>query len=557
GIPFFIALAQSIKSFNVLNKIQYIYSIFFIVIYSLITTAELGIYPDWQSKLNMKALLYLRHPGEVYNSAPTGDFFILLFILLAQIALFIFAYRKWFHVRVEKVKFRWYFSLLWLVLVPGILFTGIRGGYSAVAINQSDSYYSSHQILNLASMNSGYNLLQNAIENQRIINGGNPFDYFPMQDAKKTVAHLYDFPKDSVVHVLNTDTPNVVIIVLESWSADIIGSISGDTGYSPYFAEWEKEGILFTNCISSGMRSEQGLPAIFSGFPAIPYTGITNHHDKFARVPTITKLFKEAGYFSSFFFGGQLMYGNIKGYMYHNGFENIEEESDMPKSAPTGKLGVHDEFMFPYFADKLSGQTQPFFSGIFSVSTHSPYDMPTWQYREFGTTTDDYLNGVLYTDSCIGVFVEKAKKESWYENTLFVIVGDHSHPSQKGWSYYDVRAHRIPLLFTGGAIKPEFRNTKISKLVMQTDIPASILSQVGWDNSSFIWSRDMLNPDLPDFAYFEAHESVGWIRPAGYFVYERQTNHDHIMDIPEEYKDSILREGKSFQQVLYQYFLDL
>ncbi|MGE5383497.1 MAG: LTA synthase family protein [Omnitrophica WOR_2 bacterium] len=555
--PFVLLVLQSIYSPGWLNKINKYYTLIAIILFSLLTCVELGIYPEWKTKLPFKALMYLNHPAEVYNSASTSSFFLLISLFLIETIGGYWIYRKVFAVEISVPVKKWYFfTPVFIAFSLPILVLGARGGWQQIPINQSESYYSNHNILNLASVNSAFNFSISIIENYKNI-GKNPYNFYPIDEATKEVKDLYFLPKDTTVMVLKTQRPNIVLLILESWSADLIESIGGEKGITPQFHELEKGGILFTNLYATGPRSEQAMGSIFSGFPAHPISSVTVQPDKFTKLPTITHELIDQGYHTSFYFGGQLRYGNIKGYILYNGFKRVVEHTDFGNNVIRGKLGVHDEFVLSRQLSDLNNEKEPFFSGLFTLSSHSPYDQPMKNVFNWGGNENNYINSAYYTDKCLGNYFREARKQPWYKNTLFIIVADHSHNSYRNWTFTTPVYHKIPLLFYGEVIKDEYRGNKINRFSNQMDLASTLLKQLGLSNSDFKWSRNLFNPYSPEFVYYSFEEGFGWVTKKGHFVYEPKIDHYSEDTFAPQDKDSVRKQGKSFLEVLFNEYMNL
>jgi phosphoglycerol transferase MdoB-like AlkP superfamily enzyme len=554
-VPFVFLLVQSVYSPRWLNIFNKVYTAIILTLYSLIATAEIGIYPEWKTKLSYKAILYLKHPSEMFNSTSTGNFILLVFILAGQILLAFYIYRKFFFTPFTHLKRNFIFTALFLVISPGLFLLGMRGGLQQIPINQSESFYSRHNILNHAAVNSGFNLLISVKENLSNF-GKNPFAVYPDAVARETIRQIYKVPVDTTIHILTTNRPNIVLLILESWSGDLIESLGGEKGITPQFRELEKGGVLFTSVISSGSRSEQGMASIFGGFPAFPFSSITVQPDKSIKLPSMVRKLSKLGYSTSFYFGGQLIYGNIKGYIMANGFNKIREIYDFGNDVIRGKLGVHDEFVLARQLAELRNEKQPFFSALYTLSSHSPFDEPMKEVLHWGKNERKFINSAYYTDKCLGDYFRKAKKESWYKNTLFILVADHGRNSYRNWDINSPDYHRIPLLFYGDVIKPEFRGTQVKRMGAHTDIPATLLAQLGQDYSDYDWSRNLMNPYSPNFNYFAMDNGVGWIRPSGYFEYDYTSSTFYQNTLPAGEQDSIIREGKSYLQRVFQEYMD-
>lgn len=553
-VPFFLLLFRSFINIPFADVLNKAYTLIVIVAYSLITTAELGIYSEWKTKLHYKALNYLSHPTEVYNSASTWQFILLVLIFLSVVLLSFFLYHKYCYAGISKSRRNYLTSIAFLLLSPALLFLGIRGGVQAIPITQSHAYYSNHDILNLAAVNSGYSFTFSTLDNYRFMDE-NPYQFFDDTKAREMVDRINRTGKDTTISLFTIERPNIVVLLMESWSADLIHSLGGEEGITPEFEELADSGLLFTGFYASGNRSEQAMSSIFGGFPATPITAITHTLDKVTRLPSLIKELGSEGYHSSFYFGGHLMYGGIKSYLSIAGFDEMTEIYDFDESIPKGKLGIHDEYVFDHHLGELDRLPRPFFSVVFTLSTHSPYDQPMRKVLDWGGSENEYINSAFYTDSCLGDYFRKAAGKPWYDSTLFIIMADHSHNSYRHWDVHSPQYRHIPLLLYGEVLRPEFRGSSVGRLSSQVDIPKTLLKQLGLDAREFYWSRDLMNPYAPEFVFYETNNGLGWIRPYGYFVWYKDIGFINL-EAPEEKKDSLVKEGKAYLQVLFREFID-
>lgn len=554
-LPFFLHLIKIFYSPPALSNVNRYYHFILIVLYALMVTAEIGLYGEWHSKLNYKALLYLQHPTEVMNSAPTGQFVGLLLLWVAMSAIGIWLYAKYFHKRLICLQLPNAVALSFLLFMPPVLLLLIRGGVEEIPITQSQSYYSKHHILNAAATNTAFNLYISYHENRNSTT--NPFVAMDTSIAKAKLAAIYHTPKDSSLMVLKEQRPNVVLIIMESWSATLIDTPKDKSVVTPRFRQLMQEGLYFDNLYASGPRSEQGLASIFSGFPAHPITSVTVQPDKYAQLPSMVKDFKAQGYHTAFSFGGQLIYGNIKSYIMFNAFDQIKEVYDYDQSLPRGKLGVHDEFTLQQLKSDLGEMPQPFFAAHFTLSTHSPYDQPMEQKIDWGGGEQNYLNGAYYTDYSIGRFIDSVKQCSWYPNTLFIFVADHSHGSYNNLPMSNIEYQKIPMLWYGEPLKDSLRGKRIEHLGIQTDLAATLLPQLQMSAQSYPWSKNLLNPYAPQFAYTAYEIGYAWKRPAGFVSYAPRDKYYFHRAEPQVLHDSLRQEGDAFLQRLFQSYLNL
>ncbi|HNW70144.1 MAG TPA: sulfatase-like hydrolase/transferase [Bacteroidales bacterium] len=558
ALPFFLLIVQNFYSAKWIDIINKTYTFIILLILVILTTAEAGIYSEWKTKLHYKALLYLAHPEEITRTAQTWQIMVFAALVAFQMAAYFFLYLRVFFSRIIVTKKMYFFSAAFILLTPVVLFWGMRGGFRQIPINQSESYYSKNEILNLISVNSLWNLGSSIKRNSEMLEK-NPYHYYNDAEACNTVDQLFKYSTDSTQIILKTARPNIVMFILEGWTADLIESQGGEEGITPFFHELEKTGVLFTNIYTNGTRSQEGMSAIFSGFPAQTITTITQQPEKYNKLPSLIQKLKKAGYFSSFYFGGQLNYGNIKSFLVANGFDKIQEDSDFPDSFPRAKLGIHDEYTFPYFLEELNKNKQPFFSSIFTISTHSPYDFEMQEVISWPKYEKKYVNAAFYADKCLERFFQQAQKQPWYNNTLFVLVSDHSHGSYHNYHFCSPDYHKIVLLLCGNVIKEEFRGTQNTKIGSQTDLPAVLSAQLGLDYSDFKWSKNLLAPHSPEFAFFAFNDGFGWIRPGGYVTYDAANNTNCMLSIDSTAtfsEDELVKQAKSYMQCSFQQYMN-
>lgn len=552
--------AGSLLKPRLFMRINNIYVLLVIILFGFITAGELGIYPEWKTKLSAKALSYLRRPDEAFFSISSHLFFNLLGIAVFIAFLGWYAYRKSVIRNFSFQRVRILPSSIQLIVVAGLLFLGLRGGIGPIPVSPSSAYFSTKNFLNHTAVNTGFNLAISMLESNKF-NYKSPFSFFNDNEAAAITKGLNDYPSDSTEHILTSGRPNIVILLMESWSADLIESLGGEPGITPRFKELEKDGILFTDFYASGGRSQQAIASLIGGFPATPYTTITENAEKYAQLPSLVKILNDMDYHTSFYFGGQLTYGNIKAFLYHNEFDKIVEQVDFEDDIPAGRLGVHDEFLFQRYINDYKDKKEPFFSIIFTLSSHSPYDQPMEEVLNWGGNERAFINSAYYSDSCLGAFFNKAKDLEWYDNTLFIVMADHSHNSYRNHKLESFNYHRVPLFFYGPVIKEEKRGVKIPKISQTADVTVTLLNQLGIPSEDFKWGKDLLNPYSPGYAYFELHYAFGWKQPDGAFVYGWEWDHYYQMEMspattPEQ-KQELKRKGKAYMQVLFKEFLDL
>ena len=547
-----------IVCFNKNTTYRWVRWYFFVIIalYILTVMGEIGIYGEWGTKLSYKALAYLENPSEVVNTASTQQATLLISLWACFTLLFCWWYVRWIEptndvIDVQKINSMMYPAIF--VITFGLIFIGMRGGLGEIPISTSSGYFSNYKIVNIMTVNPGYNIMEN-ISNSRNLDNQAQFNFMDADKAEAITVETHSVECDSTVMILKTERPNVLIVLLESWSADLIQSLGGDSTITPNFHELEKDGLLFTNFYASANRSQQAIASIYGGLPGLPVTTITNHPEKYYAIPSIVKPLDSVGYYTSFYFGGELNYGNIMSYLRYNELDRVVEGKDVDARFHKGKLGIQDADMLPWAAKDINSQPEPFFTTIFTLSSHSPYDYPKiFEQLEWPQLEKQFINSAKYTDIALKLFMDRAKQQPWYANTLFLFMADHSHPSYKNYRLESFEYHKIPLLIYGEPLNDSLRGLTFDKICGNTDVPATILSQLGLCHDEFFWSKDVFNTCYRPFAFFELNEGLGWKTDEGEFVL---SDNDKVVKntFPEAETDSLVRQGKAYMQHHFELF---
>lgn len=535
------------------------FNYFLIILYNLIAFGEICLYREWKAKLSAQALEHFTHPAEVFKSASMGLtlLFFSLSIIFSWIYIRIYKRKisnKPFHISSrESVKARIFKSSGWLVALLAFAIITIRGGLQAIPIQSSDAYFCTTPIVNDAAVNPFWNLVYSIMQFEGNLKE-NPYKDFTQEKSDAIVKSLFAIPKDTTVSFLKTTRPNIVFILLESWSAYTVKSFGGDN-FAPFMDSLSRQGIRFTKLYPAGYVSDQGIPAVLSGYPCTSRIAIINENSKSIPLPCINQDLHKYGYQSGFVFGGDLNYGNIRSYIYNKKFDVIREERDFESEIPRGKLGIQDKHMAAEYLKLLNSAKAPFVYSWFTLSSHMPYDFPG-EKKQLVRSENEYVNSVMYADGALKQFFNEAKKQNWYKNTLFVLVADHSHASHKEFNVYDAEYHRIPLVFFGDVIDSAYRGKIIDQVYSQLDITYSLLKQMKLNEESrqYVWSKDMFNPYSKHFAFYCSYSGGGFITDEGFVGYQHGLKDliFNTLDSNKVLSDSLTLFGKAFQQSVYE-----
>ena len=550
-IPFLLIITEAVSTIKTTKKIMFIYQTVMICFSSLINIVDMGLYDAWGTKLNNRALSYLQYPKEVFASTASSPIVLLLILLFIQIIAGMIVFKKYFQ-STPKLKLPLYQTIVLSILFIAALMIGMRGGTQKMPITKGWAYFSKHSVVNHASINAPWNLLYDL---SHLKDESKPYNYFPDVIAKKIVDTIYKHNDAATTKILTTERPNIVIIMLESWGADIIGGLGGEKNVTPCFNKLAEQGLLFTNFYSNGFRTEQGLAAIISSFPAQPKTSVLRDFGKFEKLPGIVHFLDSNNYYSAAYYGANLDFANTGSYFHTAGFKKIIGEHDFSFKGRT-LWGAYDEDLFNFQVNDLKSLPQPFFSLMLSITSHEPFDAPGDPVFKGDDMSQKYRNAVHYTDKCLGEYFEKAKKESWYPNTLFIIVADHAHIYPLGRTYNEPLRYRIPLLFYGDVIQKEQWGKTVDKYGSHTDISATILAQLNIKND-LRWSKDLLNTFSPSFSFYTFDDGFGWLTDKATFVFDNSAQKIMIQNsmLDEKQNAELINNGKAYLQMIQEEYL--
>jgi phosphoglycerol transferase MdoB-like AlkP superfamily enzyme len=528
-----------------------------IILSGFINSCDIALFRSWGTRINSQAISYLAFPGEALSNAFNKEYILHILVFIIISFILIRFYQRFFSFKLN-LKSKIFFKILFIVCVPFALIIGIRGGFQTFPLDRSWVYFSRHSVLNQAALNSSWNFIHAVIDPVELKE--NPYRFFSDEQADQYVKKLHDVSNDSTPYFLNTKRPNIVLIMLESFSAEVMEPLNGMKNITPNMNALCQEGLLFTNFYTPGFRTEQGLAALVSGFPSQPRTTIIRQFGKFDKLPSLARTLDSAGYYSSYYYGGNLHFAFTGSYLQASGFDKIVGENDFEIKRKTA-WGAYDEELFSYFIKDMQKTYEPFFSIIMTSTNHEPFDAQVKKINASvpGDWCSDYINTVHYTDQCIGDLLIDMKKQSWYKNTLIAIVADHAHSCPEKHEYNSAKRHHIPLLLLGGALNTEYMGKTFDKIASQVDFAATILHQLNINHEHFSWSRNVFNPYYSPFAFYSFDEGFGWVTDHSEIVYDHKLKQTHAFgnDKPIPASDQNILSGKAYLQVLMDAYIRL
>jgi phosphoglycerol transferase MdoB-like AlkP superfamily enzyme len=497
-IPFITSFFWGKKSY--LSFIKF-YSIFAIILSAGIVVFDLELYNAWKYRLEYPALEYLKNINEATASMASSPIGLLMTIYISVVLFFYYIHSKMFLAPAHTLAIK-KTSVGWALITTALLFLPMRGGLGIAPLNPGAIYFSNQLFANHSALNGVWNFMHSAF-NYNVKT--NPFITMDDTEAKNIVEGMLREPASIQDSWLKIKKPNVLIVIWESFTAKVVDKKYKGIEVTPFFNQLKNKGIYFSNAYASGDRTAKGIAAVLSGYPAQPTTSIVKEAQKAASLPILSKSFNAKSYHTSFYYGGDLEFANMKAYLYNGEFEKLISKSDFDAAQSNTKWGAHDHFLFnKYLIDKQKETKTPFFDVIMTLSSHEPFETPTNTVIPGDDDESKFLNSLHYTDQSLGDFINKASTLDWWDNTVVIIVADHGHRLPVAKSRID--DFHIPILWTGGAIDTNFI---VNNYTSQIDIGKTLLNQLSMPSESYVWSKSF-NPDN-SWAYFSFNNGFGYV----------------------------------------------
>ncbi|MGN0915334.1 MAG: LTA synthase family protein [Succinivibrio sp.] len=465
---------------------------------------------------------YLIYPKEVVSMLANGhllEAFVSIFIsLLAAYGfykLFDRIYRKQQNTKIIP-------AVLLFVTVTAIVPVGLRGTLGHKPLNPSNAAFSESPLLNTIPINSAFNIFyalrhfgENDVKSSQIYAFADAVTVLEslekLSSIKKSGHNDLSCPINQKITpaIIPDKKRNVVVILMESFGARYVESLGGDP-IAPNLEKLKNEGWWFERMYATGHRSVRGIEAVTASYVPgpLPSQVKLNHKRPFT---TISEIYQQLGYDTSFIYGGESHFDNMRSFFFNNGVNKIIEQKDYKTPKYVASWGVSDEDLFEkanaYFKEKNNTDT-PFCSVVFTSSFHDPFDIPDGKVNIDGVKTGDpkRLTAAKYADYALGRFFEMAKKEEYYSNTVFLIIADHDS-RVKGIDAFPLTNFSIPALI----ISPDLKPKKDNRIVSQIDMLPTLLSVTGVSGDLPLVGQDLMQQNITERAPLAYNEIFGYI----------------------------------------------
>jgi phosphoglycerol transferase MdoB-like AlkP superfamily enzyme len=536
--PVFICTFSPVVRSNILYRIIFIYSMIILIVVSILGLFDIGLYADWGTRLSTQILPALEHPKGMLACVTYWQLIVLLMVEIGVVAGSILLYHFLFKTNKKQTKQKWW-SVPILITYGALLIIPMRGGLHTTPINLSSVYFSANLYANHAAINPHWSFFNRLIYSETDMKRLAFMEDYLCDAIMQNTSQEEELP--TFIKSQNNKPINVIVVILESFSNKVIESLGGAPNITPNFNKLAQEGILFNNFYATGDRSDKGIAALLASYPAMvgPYS-ILHFPEKIAHLDFLSKYFMQNNYETHFYYAGEVDFYNTKALVLHSEYDHLISVKDFPASARQQKWGVPDRLFYKRIIQDIETFSTPFFLATYSISSHSPYDIPDIPKK-------NYENAIRYSDQCLGEFVTQLKQSACWDNTLLILTSDHGVLGFSGTSISNPLSHKIPMLWIGGVIDTAFVHETMG---MQPDLSTTLVQQLGWKPNANPFSKNLFGSAA--YALYFNTNGYGFISPdLAYYNNLEAHKIDLFYVNNEQKKDSLLRFSEAFVQFLH------
>jgi len=493
---------------------------------------ELEFYREFHTRLNSIAFHYLQEDAATVSSMLWNGFPIVRYLLLWALLSGAYVYQlRWLDVRTGKwtvTRYQPGWRLPFVLLVVFFTTWGARGTLrSGPPLRWGDAFHSQHLFANHLALNGTYTFIK-AVMSTSDRTDTTWSDAMPLATAIDQVREMLLVEQDELLDpehypLLRRHTPvnrlpaapvNVVLIMMESFSAEFTGAYGNNMAITPEFDKLANEGLLFDRFFSNGTHTHQGMFATIACFPNLPgYEYLMQQPEGQNHFSGLPVLLDQHRFNNLYIYNGDFSWDNQEGFFRNQGMSKFIGRDDFVDPVFIDSTwGVSDQDMFTRALAELDSlpTDKPFFAVLQTLSNHTPFalpaQLPVAEVSGSGELSR-HLTAQRYSDWALGQFMQRAGQSSWYDDTLFVILGDHGFPVSRQLSDIDLLRFRVPLLILGPGVRETYGSLNHT-VATQTDVVPTIAGLLGRPFVHQCWGRNLLS--LP-----EGDEGVGMIKPSG------------------------------------------
>lgn len=486
------------------------------------------------------------------------DFWFLLLFLIILIALTIWLYRKTeisTGANTKKDKSFYKINIIsFVLLVPLLVLVG-RGGFGLkpMGIIEASNYSNPENTAFL--LPTGFTMIKTIDQGSLEV-----ITYFDDEGDKN---YFTPIKQSHPQHIL-PDGTNVMIILLESFGNEFVGAYSGEESYTPFFDSLIEHSLTFKRAFANGKKSIEAVPAVIASMPTFmdnPYISSPYGNNK---INTLPNILKKHGYSSAFYHGatnGSMRFdgfATICGYDQYFGRFEYDNDEHFDET-----WGILDEYFNPWTAKKMTELKEPFFSTLFTLSSHHPYFIPKHMRNKVKKGPQPICASINYGDIALKKFFEEARKQPWYENTLFVLLADHTPASSTPFYNLRTNLYQIPIIFFHPSGKLAAK--KSNKVFQQMDIMPTILDLINVETEYYAFGNSFYNNAHPEaisylegtYYYFYDEHMMTFSEGKARNLFNFTTKNVELTDSISYFRDSVSKQELRLKAIIQRYNRDL
>ncbi len=493
---------------------------------------DIAWYPFTQKRTTVDFFKLLAQGEDVGNNIGgyLADYWYLIILWVGSIGLGIFLYHRTRKPLPLELTSPPIFRIAGFIVFAGITFIGARGGlqYKPLSL-QAAAAGGGPDAIPLV-LNTPYTLLKSY--------GDDPLPsdlYMNTEEAEKYFSLHQTLQADSAFN-----NKNIVVIILESFSAEYIGNFNNGKGFTPFLDSLMQFSTVYTEAFANGKRSIDGIPCVTASIPNLMDEPFITSNWNSNRINSLASILKSKGYTSGFFHGGNNGTMGFDNFSKLAGFDKYygRNEYDGPDTDYDGHWGIFDEPNYQFMIRTINNWKKPFTSTFFSLSSHHPYTIPAQYKGKFPSGSLPILQGVAYADFALQTFFHAASKQTWYSNTIFILTADHTGPAESEYYSGRIGIYHVPIvIFDPTSSKKNW----ITTTAQQTDIIPTALGLLNYSGPYSGFGQD-LNAEP------HTHWSVNYMNGSWQLItdnYLLQFDGNHTTGLYDRTVDSLLKNNLS------------
>jgi phosphoglycerol transferase MdoB-like AlkP superfamily enzyme len=556
GLPFIILQLIPFPFRNNHLYQKFLFIVFFVTYTILLSLNLIDVeYYSYTQKRSTADLFTMLSAGNDFMQQISSffkDFWLLLIFLLALYVLLFWCVKK---IKYEVSKINYLKESLWFLIILTFFVLIGRGGFRLKPISPLDaSKYTS--IENIAFvLNTPFTILKSFKK------GG--------LEEKKFMSLQYEqkwfdpIQKGNPQHLFN-DKPNVVIIILESFGNEWVGASGAKNSFTPFLDSLAKHSLYFKNGIANGKKSIEAVPSIVSSLPSFmdnPYISSSYSSNK---VNSLATILKNHGYETAFFHGATNGSMRFDAFSAQAGFNHYFGRKEYNNDAHfDNSWGILDEYFNPWTAKKLANFTTPFFATLFTLSSHHPYYIPPHLKGKLKKGPQQICESIHYGDYSLSKFFEEAKKQTWYENTIFVICADHTSASENKIYNQRIELFKIPILFFNP--KGKIPSKTEERFFQHIDIFPTLMDLLNLTISYYSFGNSYFKKNEPEavtylegtYHYFRKNFMLTFSNDEARNLYNAKIQQTIVKDSMNYYKEEVRMYENRLKAIIQRYNRDL